>query len=386
MNFDILITCINVFGSGHEDLVFASSISAMAVEQGLRMGLCNETTFDYEAKGFSTLNRAQNIEIVRRLWWLLFSSDVSDRRLGDDLHLIQEARCQTCLPEKDSVVFDSSEPSSDWMQPGSSDALLQIAHMSSSDVFYTPFQSRNPPALMAQLYKLQRRALNYAYKTKDLSNERPEGELEVELKQIEASLDVFTRSLAPEIKTILSVRFLSRGVDSDQSFWSQVYIHAMLRFIHFTLFASRFEGYERRGGQVGSSDVRHGQMIKDLCNAAVKVTGVIELFLNHNRQFLFVPLFISPIMAESGMMLLYATKMCDLPLSSEEYHRCLDIHIEALREHGRISKQSLRHHKILARLALTDFGDPKDPNSDMNEIYSRLKTAISTAMIETPSE
>ena len=298
-----------------------------------------------------------------------------DRRSGDKFFLIRDEDCETCLPSDDTCVWDSVIAQDTWVQPRSSEAKKQLLHLGSKTAFYTTYPVASHLGLIAQLQKLHRRVAEFNFRITDLNSEFTAHESDFEAQQLETALDYFSRQLHPNVKAILSSHYLSRDLESDQVHWSLMYAHALLRYLYFFLYNSRFAGMERFGVDLFAN--RHGTIMDGLCVQAVKFTEIMDKFMAHNAFFMYTSPFMLTMVFDVGITHLLASKLCDWPEQIERHRICLQKHTYALSGSSKLLADSERQALILVKgyqIDLSQFNE----GSRLGKMKADLQTLCTT--------
>lgn len=296
-----------------------------------------------------------------------------DRRSGDKFFLIRDEDCETCLPCDDASVWDSAVVQDTWVQPRSSESKKQLLHLGSKTSFYTAYPVANHLGLIAQLQKLHRRVIEFNFRITDLNSCFTTHESDFEAQQLETALDYFSRQLHPNVKAILSSHYLSRDLESNQIYWSMVYAQALLRYLYFFLYNSRYAGMDRYG--IDTYANRHGPVVETLRVYAIKFTEVMDKFMAHNNFFMYTSPFMLTMVFDVGVLHLYAAKLCDWPEVAEENRGCLQKHIYALSGSSKFLSESERQALILVKghqIDLSQISDDSKPgklNADLQILF-----------------
>ena len=345
---------------------------------GLRMGLCNEDTFDYDKNGYSLFTLNQNVEIVRRLWWALYMCDAIERRHGDPFYLIQEADCQTCLPTTDSIFSLSTnhEMLQHWINPGSPEAKKQIAYLSSTTVFYPSISSVSISGYVIQLHKIERRIMDFARKAADLNNVIPEHELELTMHHIEASLDYFESHLDPSIVNLMKpeVVRLGKELTTTTNIWSGLYVHLLCRYLKFCMYRGRHNGYEKQG--INPITLQHSALIINFQTSCIRLSEVVAKMSSQNPMFLFTSPFVASILFEVGLMHVVCCKMCDKPFLVKISEDAIQSHVQALQNISFYVKDAPSYRDIIESMASMQL----DKSLPLTDQYVILSTRISLAV------
>lgn len=358
------------------EVTLASSFFGLAIKAALRLGLSNEDTFDYEKNGYACFTMNQNVEIVRRLWWSLYVSDVFERRFGDQFYLIREEDCQTCLPGSDSRFWDkSNEKNEEWVPPGSQESRNQVAHLKSTVVFYPTLNSSCPAALIAQLHKLERRIQDFTRKVKDLSVDVSEQESELEMKQIEASLDFFDRGLNSKVKRYLESLEDIPDLQVNHEVWNSLYVLIYAGYLRFNLYRGRGDGYEKHG--VPTISLKDTPFVENYRVSTVQVAKLVARFKDFNPMFLYVPPFITSILFEVGLTLVIASKMCSHPSLIEESLTGLKVHVDALNQLNELTPCGARYRDILTKMDSVRL----ESSTSFEDQYVVLQAEIRSAVV-----
>jgi hypothetical protein len=266
----------------------ARSWIAAATQLAFRMKIHIEEEFNLQLYGLFFLSPQENYEVVRRLAWILFTSNIYEVKFGQGVHFLSESFYQTALPRGEHVFLNhaSDGPVDLSGMPGTYDAKSAISSLSSSSVFFTPLDSSYYYAHICQCTKLYRRVLTLEFKLTKSNTTIHEGQITATIDQIDAALDLFYAKLQ-KFQLDFTVPTNTADLETIHRYWNILYTFYFFHIMKMNLHFARFLAYEKTETEVKSTQHKDMDQILLANTEAIKT---LRIFVSGNPHFLYVPI------------------------------------------------------------------------------------------------